>query len=695
MIRRCATGLLTALLSQSLGAHHSSAAELAPRTTPSVVVHPAAPALAYTAADAAYKAYARGDYAEAVQRAREAVTLAPDNADYRRLLETAEAAVRNTERERAFSAADAAYKAYGRGDYPEAVRQARTAVALAPDNADYQKLLRTAETAVASSIRDRAYRAADSAYKAEAHGDYPLAVADAQEAVRLAPQNADYKRLLVDAMANAGHLSEADQLATDALAQSPRDAVMLAQRGYVRQRLGKFAAAADDFAAALQADEAKTLDRRNIALGLADAALAAKQDQRALDALQPYASEQNYAIASRRAFALLALGRKDEALAAFNLAAQLAKTSQERATMVKAQIGLLADLGRTTEAKTRFAQALSDGSLDAASNLDVAYLGARLGDDTAATSRFERARQRGELTGSAILDAAYAEKRSAHNAEAIDFFKTAIDENAAGSLPLQPQALYDARREVAELERTWGAFVTLSYGAIGVMPSSPLAPPLVGGDLLQAGSEIYWRPPVIGNRNGSIFEVFERTFETLSDGTGGPTGAPTLQGAIGARWKPFSAINLVFEGARLFAIGSDARNDWLGRVAFSDGQGTDLRVDAENWTMWQIYAEYDKFFVIPQTVVSFEGRLGRSFRLDPISDRVVVTPFLALGGGYNNLLATPDALGAGPGVAFRWWFRESTYAAPKSYMDLNLQYRIKLAGDDRARGVFVGLTFAY
>src|ERR1700733_14247386 len=143
MIRRCATGLLTALLSQSLGAHHSSAAELAPGTTPSVVVHPAAPALAYTAADAAYKAYARGDYAEAVQRAREAVTLAPDNADYRRLLETAEAAVRNTERERAFSAADPAYKAYGRSDYPEAVRQARTAVALASDNADYQKLLRT------------------------------------------------------------------------------------------------------------------------------------------------------------------------------------------------------------------------------------------------------------------------------------------------------------------------------------------------------------------------------------------------------------------------------------------------------------------------------------------------------------------------------------------------------------------------
>jgi hypothetical protein len=305
------------------------------------------------------------------------------------------------------------------------------------------------------------------------------------------------------------------------------------------------------------------------------------------------------------------------------------------------------------------------------------------------------AKQLGELTGSAILDAAYAAKRSSRNAEAIDFFKSAIDENAAGSLPLNPQSLFEARREVAELERPLGAFLTLSYGAVGVMPSSPLAPPLVGGNLLQAGSEIFWRPPVIGNRNGSIFEIFGRAFETLSDGTGGTTGAPTLQGAVGARWKPFSAINLVVEGARLFPMGSVARTDWLARVAFSDGQGTDLRVDTPSWMMWQIYAEYDRFFQTPQTIGSFEGRIGRSFRLDAISDRVAVTPFLALGGGYNNLLATPNALGAGPGVAVRWWFREDKYSAPKSYVDLNVQYRLKLAGDDRARWIFVGFTFAY
>jgi hypothetical protein len=394
-------------------------------------------------------------------------------------------------------------------------------------------------------------------------------------------------------------------------------------------------------------------------------------------------------------FALLALDRKEEALAAAAVATKLAPTPQERATMVKTEINLLADLGQKAAARARLERASSDGSLAAASDLDMAYLGVRVGDDATAANRFRHAKQVDALTGSALLDAAYAAKRSADNAEAIDYFKAAIDENAAGTLPLSAQSLFETRREVAGLERTWGAYATLAYGAVGVMPSAPQAPPLVGGNLLQAGSEIYWRPPVIGNRDGRTVEIFARAFETLSDGTSGPTGAPTLQGSVGARAKPFSAINLVIEGAHLFAIGNDARNDWLARVAFSHGQGTDLRFDAPDWTMWQVYAEYDRFFTTPETLGSFEGRIGRSFRVDAISDRLVLTPFLALGGAYDSLLATPAALGAGPGVALRWWFREDKYTAPLSYVDLNVQYRFKLAGDDRARGVFVGLTLAF
>ncbi len=594
----------------------------------------------------------------------------------------------------AYNAADAAYKAYARGNYAEAVRRAREAVSLAPQNTQYRQLLQTAEQAVQAGVRDQAYRAADAAYKLEAQGNYVAAVTSARRAVVLAPGNQAYRRLLVDALANAGHLAEADKVATDALSNNPHDGALLAQRGYIRQRSGQFAEAADDFAAAQAAGLATDTERRNVALALADAALSAKQPQRAVDALQPYAADKTYAIASRRAFALLALGEKEEALSAFSSAAELATTAQDRATMVKAEINLLADLGRRADAKALFEKSKASGDLDGASDLDIAYLAVRLGDDTTATARFRQAKASGNLTGPAMLDAGYAAKRSVDNAEAIADFKAAIDANAEGKLPLSQQSLFETRREVAELERTWGAFASLTYGAVGVMPSSSLTPPPVGR-ILQAGTEVYWRPPVIGYRDGRIFEVFVRSFETLSDATGAPTGAPTWQGAAGMRVKPFSDFNLVLEGARVFPIGTNARQDWLARVAFSHGDGTDLRYDATNWTMWQIYAEYDRYFQTVENIVAYEARLGRSFRLDAISDTLVATPFLALGGSYDSLFATPSALGVGPGVSLRWWFREDKYTAPMSFIDLNVQYRFKLAGDDRARGVFVGLTLAF
>ena len=111
--------------------------------------------------------------------------------------------------------------------------------------------------------------------------------------------------------------------------------------------------------------------------------------------------------------------------------------------------------------------------------------------------------------------------------------------------------------------------------------------------------------------------------------------------------------------------------------------------------MWQVYGEYDHYFVTPQNLMAFEGRLGRSFRADTVSDHLVGTPFLVVGGAYDDTLGTPGAVGAGAGFSLRYWFRENKYEAPRSYVDLNVQYRFKIAGDDRARGVFASVTIAY
>ncbi|OYX14494.1 MAG: hypothetical protein B7Z15_03745 [Rhizobiales bacterium 32-66-8] len=509
-------------------------------------------------------------------------------------------------------------------------------------------------TPVAAAPRtdaQQAYAAADRGYKAYAAKDYPAAIAAARTAVAAEPSNAGYRLLLVNALSAANRLTEATQAAGEALARLPGNAELLAQRGYAFQRLGRATQAAQDFSAALRTGRISAQEARGLRLALADTALAAKTPEQALAALAPLARDTGYEVQARRGFALQALNRHDEALVAFERAAASAPSAADRATMTRAGIGELVALGRKAEAKDRFLAALDAGDLRTLSDVDTAYLANQVGADPQAYAYFQKAQAYGGLRGSALLDAGYVAKREVHNPEAVALFKSAIDANRDGELPLPPQTVFGLRREVADMERVWGVYASVSYGAVGVMPTSPLAPPPGVGNTVQAGTELYWRPPVIGYRNGALVEMFFRAFETIYDDNGGATGVDTIQGSVGARWKPLSDQNLVLEASYLFPIGNLARTDWL--------------------------------------------FLGRSYRADPISDRVVFTPFLAIGGAYDSTLATPGALGAGPGANLRFWFREDRYTAPQSYVDLTLQYRWRLAGDERAEGIFASAFLSY
>lgn len=539
-------------------------------------------------------------------------------------------------------------------------------------------------------VTDPAISAASQGYQAFARRDYAEAIRLSREALKSAPENAEYNALLVNSLAAAGRTAEVEAAVTTALTQAGKARDLYAQRAYARLQVGRHAAAMADFSAALKIPG--TNDRL-LRLGLADAALGAKQPLAALDALSSL-KERSYAVSARRAFALAALDRKADALAYVRSGRVLASNRAERALMIRTEIGLLADLGREAEAAELFADAAVRSEL-AGVNLDLAYLAVRVKDDASAAEYFSRADERGQLNGTSPIDAAYVAKRVGNNERAKTLMRRAIDAEAAGAIELAPQALFGLRRELAELERSWGFYSGVSYGAVGVMPSAPLATPLSGGNVLQMGSEIYWRPPVIGYRNGSTVELFARAFQTLRDETGGPTGITTAQGAFGARWKPFGSANLVLEISRLFPIGRNARHDTLLRAAYSTGDGTDLRVDVPAWWTWQIYAEIGRYIESRQTIAAAEARFGRSYRLDGISDRLVLTPFVAAGFSYDNKLATPGAFGIGPGINLRYWFREDKYTAPMSYVDFNVQYRFRVAGDKRAQGIFAGITVAY
>lgn len=669
---------------------------------------------AWTLADEAYKAFAARDYNLAADKVRAALALHPEVVRWRLLLiDVLIAADRIAEAEAAVRQAQAmgitdpllAQRAEEIADRlkppppapPAPAPEAKVAPApLAPAGPPTVDFTPPPPPPAAAQTPDQvAYAAADKAYKAYAAKNYSAAVTAAREAVAAAPQDESYRLLLVNALSAAGRFSDAVQAAGEALARVPRKAQLLVQRAYAYQKLGRQALAAQDFAAALRDGGLPPAEVRNVRLSLADAAQAAKDPQRALDALAPLARERSYDVAARRAFALEALDRHEEALAAFELGAATARSPADRATMERGAIGELVTLKRKDEARQRFLADLSANAFAPFPPLDVAYLANQVGADQEALTYFDRAKAFGDLRGPSLLDAAYVAKREAANDQAIAYFKDALDANRAGTLSLPPQTEFGIKREVADMERSWGVFASVSYGAVGVMPSSVFAPPPGVGHAIQAGLELYWRPPVIGYRNGALFEVFFRSFETLYDESGGATGWDTVQGSVGARWKPLSDQNLVLEVSHLFPIGEFARTDWLFRIAYSAGEGSDLRVDVPDWLYWQVYGEGDYFAVNPETIGNFEARLGRSYRLDPISDRIVFTPFLAIGGAYDSILATPGALGAGPGANLRFWFREGVYTAPMSYVDLTLQYRWRLAGDERAEGVFASAFLSY
>ena len=475
------------------------------------------------------------------------------------------------------------------------------------------------------------FAAAASAYKAYDDGRFSTAADNARRAVQLSPANRDYQLLLVSALTRSGQYPEADAVATALIAADGRDASVLAQRGAIRQRQGQTELAKADFEAALA--------RSAEASGGADA-----------------------------------------------------RTGRLPAIT---EIGLLADVGRKAEARQRFDAALATGATGefaGVADADVAYLAAKIGNDSQALAAFDRADAAGKLPNTAYQDAAYSALRSRRDAQAVAYFKRTIDDVGALKLRMEPQLLFDTRRAVADITREGGVIASLSYrGAVSGLGVTPGA----GTDSLQAGVEGYWRP--WGYQNGQYVELFARAFQTLYS-KGGAKGGDTLQAAVGARFKPFTEQNLVGSFSRVFSP-SGGRNDWLAQLGYSLDTGTDLRVDVPSWWTTRISAELGRYLKAEQSYALAEFQAGRSYRVgdsDAGGDgRWVIFPHVSLAADYDGTAADKTAVGIGPGITARYWFREDTYHAPRSYIDWSMQYRARLGGAERGKGLFINTTLSY
>lgn len=651
-------------------------------------------------------------------------------------------------RMRAQAAGEAMYKALAAGDVPAAVAQGTEAVRWAPENAGFRlvlvhALLRDGRHADAERVATEAVAllpdsAAPLALRAYARQglDRPAdASADVDRALQqrnIQPAAQRQLRLLAADLA----LAQGDgRRAMDALAALPaEDADAGARREFARQRLAGLPAApfalrapgidcsnvdasqtctlqaaalpaAPGFAnatAAYRALEQKDLQRALEQARLATAANPAQRDWQLMHMNAALAAGE-LPEAERAASAALALGADAQTLAqrsailrrlgqveAANADANTAVASGQLSP--SAQAALLADLGRPREARSVLAQAPAAAATPQ-SQLDIAYLSTRIGDDEAARQAFARADAAGGLPPTSLLDAGYAAMRSKQDDEAVAYFKRAVDAVNGLQLRMEPQMVYDTRRTIAEVSRKWGVLASItSRNGSGVVPGFGAVGGSAGGQrVAQAGVEGYYRP--WGFRNGEFVEIFARGFATLDNENGGNTGGDSFQGGIGVRWKPLTTQNLVVSFSRTF--GPNVNDDWLVQLGYSYDHGTDLRVDRRSWWTSRFYAEIGRYLENEVNYGVASAMVGRSYVVGA-DGRTVLFPHVFAGVEYtsNDPVAKTSA-GAGPGVSLRRWFREDTYNAPRSYWDLTLQYRARITGDERMKGLFVNGLLSY
>ncbi|AQH04726.1 hypothetical protein A9R05_38245 (plasmid) [Burkholderia sp. KK1] len=663
------------------------------------------PEPALSAARAAYRAYAKKDYAAAAAESREAVRLAPQAARLRMLLIDSLAASGDDA-----AAYDAAIDAQQRFGDSEGLRERRRFIGdrLAP-------------------VESKA------AYAARARGDMDAAQRFASRAVAYAPERADFRMQWVEILFARGDLAGVESATRDA-----DDALTRALHGYARAARGADPDA--DFARALAITQ-PARDGRVARTIIADVRLAQGNPQAALDALPrvdtPTPDDTDAAVILRRhrAEKMLRMGAAqasqidpqarptfecredrfgascdvyahDPALAATR-EARLAERRGDRTAAIGywrtavaeapddpqpriALIDALAATGRTREASNE-ARALIDANLlDSMTDTQAAFIARRAGDNALALDYFARAERGGTLPASAQADAGYAALSLHRNEEGARYLEHAIDHDDA---TLTPQALSDARAAHAEATRNWGFSATVNYRGNGAQQGFAFAPTPGLSNNWQAGVEAYWRP--FGSLGDRMFEVYARGYENFGVAGGGPSGVSTLQAAIGARVKPFASANAIFAIERIVPIGSDVRSDWLARAAYSNGFGDTRRLDVPDWWTGTVYGEAGHYIVNDSTYATANARLGRTWRVDALSPRLTVFPHAVIGMDYDSAVDHSVPLGIGAGVAARWWFRGGPYDAPRSFVDVSVQYRFRIAGDERARGVFFGAVFSY
>ncbi|MFM0735145.1 bacteriophage N4 adsorption protein A [Paraburkholderia sediminicola] len=692
---------------------------------------------ALKAAQQAYKAYAAKDFSGTVRYANEAISLRPDLLRLRLLLiDAASAAGQDadawnadldaTQRfgdsdelrvRRSFigsrlapKSSGASFAARQKGDYVEAAALAREAVAYAPDLVGYRiqlidALFAANDLAGVQAAASAAIAADDTeimpltlrGYTLAAQGKTADAEADFAKALHANDATQRNKRVARVIIADVWIAEGQPQRALDLLAPlktngDDTDPPIALRRYQARQLLAHTPVASN----------AGNASNASIASNVTAAPMPSFDPARrpVIDCVvdqfgascDVYAVDPGFTAARATATAAAA----NDKTGAVGYAREAVKAAPDDPQHRVELINALSTAGDDAAA-TREAQKMIDaGMLDAMPDMAAAYIAQRAGNNKVAYQRFSMADKGGTLPASAAADAGYAAVQAHRNREAAQYFESAIDASAKptdDTPPATPAQLNEMRSAHAEATRNWGFDASLNYRGAGMQPGYASSPTPGTSNNWQAGVEAYWRP--FGSLGDRMFELYARGYESFGVKNGGASGIDSLQATVGARAKPFSQIDAIVAFERIIPIGSQVNPDWLARLAYSGGYGTERRVDVPSWWTAQIYAETGAYLNAGSVYATTNLELGRTFRMDRYSPKWTVFPYAVIGADYDSSVDHSIPLGAGVGISTRYWFRDSKYDAPRSYVDLSVQYRLRITGDDRARGVFFGAIYSY
>jgi hypothetical protein len=199
-----------------------------------------------------------------------------------------------------------------------------------------------------------------------------------------------------------------------------------------------------------------------------------------------------------------------------------------------------------------------------------------------------------------------------------------------------------------------------------------------GGIPSQGGAELVYQPPGIGYRNGRTLRFFGRALwsnrpESLR------LDSESVQGGAGIQYKPLGDANLYLSVERLIPIGARAQGNWLLRASWGYSDGYDIRPDQDSWSQTILYADASYLAQHEQSrSLYLEARHGR---VTKIGDALMLTPHLTVAArGQRPDPTKVSYVEAGAGVSIKYLFNRTPYAAPRSSVDLVLQYRKQVAG---------------